>query len=1578
LHFTDYQKNCQTSIINAYTEFANARSPEKLLTELNEVIGKRLGSCPTEWHCDTSMQAFLNLEVQSLGNELDLIWKQVRNEASAKSFAKEASGQDETTKRIKSLEDKIEILTRLASKTKMKESKTHSDMTEKRGKQNHMQNGKNKPKTNANLTPNTITRNGSSQQKSGSKNQTNGKPNKNCVSLTQLSCTKKWSVHKTIEITSNPELINKPHKDQSSTLMFQYSINCMRKRRRKQLLQNIYKHANHYSQTLGHHSLTNEDQLLLEGKQILGLEYPSDHLGYRSTKQENPPHSQGHHSPPMGHHPFPLGNSSHPSGHHPLTLGHNPLTSEQCKLLLGHHSHTQGNHSKTPENHLITMEDHWCTQRERNHLTPINNLLTQGHHSPNSEHHSLTHMLQSQTLVNEQSKLERILMNKASFVHGFSGYTNGMNRNCKTGQKGKDYNSPKGAVVIQPSNMNQKHIQPIRQKELNIQSLVHDKSLQGYINHQNKVIPLQNNQKHIDEPPLRKSTRLIIKKYEKRKNRPRGRFINRVNESIKKYSNIMTPNELYILMKYRIMATNYYNNNKQKSIIGSNRWERKMLNKMLNKTPVNNYSHRTLSKKELETLSLNLKYIPKINVPLQKYVEEWIDFDRSLRVKNFFIQNPSKQKIDPKWLDLIPRNKNWIPQKNGYGNWYDIFNMNELNLSSFIESRKLNDPTIQDLNSLMEDESITICDADKNLGITIVDTSWYLGEIESQMSDMNTYRIEEPNIEHITMKIGECAFLIKKLIHKKVAQYIMDFTKNENWKLPKFRLIPKIHKVPMAGRPIVPSHHWLTSGLSKVLDRLLRPTLEKCQYVLKDSRELVQIIENTKFNDEIILATSDITSLYTNIDIDDCIRRVLYIHHRFNPTARTDEIKLLKEGIRIILSENYFVTPSGIIYHQIRGLAMGTPIAPLLANIYMYSLELSCLGINKIQPIIYKRYIDDIFMIFNKKDEELIGCYLNAITENTSSLTFTTKIHNSKIEFLDLVLYKGQRWRSSNILDLRTHEKELNKYLYIPWSSGHPRHLKRGFIKGEAIRHARNCSDEEEYRRKLFLFKHRLMNRGYKESFIEECFSEIDYNKRAIFINGENRLKENNLYFPITYSEELKFGELNMALRSKLIDFKTVDKKWYEIDNIVLSLKSRNNLRHTFNGYYSLNRYKESRRTECRLKGIPYIEKKTIKNGRYTRHLESQTLTPVNREEGTLLQNNNIPTENPMKNDEIDQIIMGGSTEVQNQNPDQITIRRISTILNSYNKTLKSVEIVQNKNKNIKSKKLTHVLIQKIGQTGTKRTSEGRDIDITPLPKRHQQNRREIKDISIISPKLSPLTPRIRTSGTSTISLNLEKDNQKDSINRRNIIQRTKPGNHDTKSISCLLIDNNKSEKIPAIMPRIITEENHSIEKLLEKNLHKDTIDKNKNIGRHNSIQNIEIPIQNPYINYNQDVDIEENINTALENNDSLYNLEQNQIMTSNTHENTYYIENNQILLINGKRTWSLDRKHMKNSWKQCGSPNTIPQEPWFTPLVDKANNLGIDAKYIPFLKYHERIALKNNRLLLSEDDSTDESDKSF
>jgi hypothetical protein len=96
-----------------------------------------------------------------------------------------------------------------------------------------------------------------------------------------------------------------------------------------------------------------------------------------------------------------------------------------------------------------------------------------------------------------------------------------------------------------------------------------------------KIIrPLQKEKNNkINEPPYRKASRLILKKYENRWKRPRGKFINRVIYTINTYSNIMRPSDILILIKYRMLATNYYNSLPPKRIKGNNRWERKMLYK---------------------------------------------------------------------------------------------------------------------------------------------------------------------------------------------------------------------------------------------------------------------------------------------------------------------------------------------------------------------------------------------------------------------------------------------------------------------------------------------------------------------------------------------------------------------------------------------------------------------------------------------------------------------------------------------------------------------------------------------------------------------------------------------------------------------------------------------------------------------------------------------------------------------------------------------------------------------------------------------------------------------------------------
>ena len=89
--------------------------------------------------------------------------------------------------------------------------------------------------------------------------------------------------------------------------------------------------------------------------------------------------------------------------------------------------------------------------------------------------------------------------------------------------------------------------------------------------------------------------------------------------------------------------------------------------------------------------------------------------------------------------------------------------------------------------------------------------------------------------------------------------------------------------------------------------------------------------------------------------------------HNNNPSIPSH---YLKEMIGLILKENSFKF-KGENYLQIHGTAMGTKMAVPFANIFMAEIESNLVNQSSIKPIAWKRYIDDVFSLWDTKREDL-------------------------------------------------------------------------------------------------------------------------------------------------------------------------------------------------------------------------------------------------------------------------------------------------------------------------------------------------------------------------------------------------------------------------------------------------------------------------------------------------------------------------------------------------------------------------------------------------------------------------------
>lgn len=177
---------------------------------------------------------------------------------------------------------------------------------------------------------------------------------------------------------------------------------------------------------------------------------------------------------------------------------------------------------------------------------------------------------------------------------------------------------------------------------------------------------------------------------------------------------------------------------------------------------------------------------------------------------------------------------------------------------------------------------------------------------------------------------------------------------------------------------------------------------------------------------------------------------------------------------------------------------MGAAFSPKIANIFMSTIIRDFLKTQAIKPLIFSRYIDDIFMIWIDTMDNLKNFLFNLNCFH-SSLSFTHECSPTTIDFLDLTIYKGLHFHITNILDTKTFQKQ-QLYLYLHFTSTHPPKVFKAIIKGECTRYVRTNTSYETYTVSIHQFKIRLHKRDYPKAFVQKAINTVKYNKRHQYL----------------------------------------------------------------------------------------------------------------------------------------------------------------------------------------------------------------------------------------------------------------------------------------------------------------------------------------------------------------------------------------------------------------------------------------------------------------------------------------------
>lgn len=387
------------------------------------------------------------------------------------------------------------------------------------------------------------------------------------------------------------------------------------------------------------------------------------------------------------------------------------------------------------------------------------------------------------------------------------------------------------------------------------------------------------------------------------------------------------------------------------------------------------------------------------------------------------------------------------------------------------------------LNKLSKRNDITILPADKGNTTVVLSADDYKAKIEQLLDDpaytklnKDPTAVKERKIRKVIDEVSRSGGMSEGLAKR---------LKPSHSAPPRLYGVPKIHKEGVPLRPITSMIGSPAYETAAYLTKIISPVLGKNEYAVSNSKSFVEEIKDLDLDETEEMASFDVTSLFTKVPVADAVDAICSKLSEDDTLFERSELGVdsIRKLMMACLECRYFLC-QGSFYEQNEGAPMGLSLSVVLANAYMEHLEESVLSTATCKPTIWRRYVDDTFIVW-RHGEESLDAFHQHLNSFCPDIQFTVERENDRqLPFLDVLVR-----REEGKLKTSVYRKPTSSNLYLHFDSNHPSGMKAGIVKCLKRRAEAVCSDATSLREEKKHLHDLFEANGYPTSFVDKAMN---------------------------------------------------------------------------------------------------------------------------------------------------------------------------------------------------------------------------------------------------------------------------------------------------------------------------------------------------------------------------------------------------------------------------------------------------------------------------------------------------------